>query len=62
MSALETTLERPYIERAARALSKRLPGLISADHHAKRIIVSLCDTEPPKNWMGYPVVWRRSNG
>ena len=54
------SIERPYIERAARALSRTLIGLVNADHHERRIIVSLCETAPPKTWMGYPVYWRHA--
>ena len=54
----KTTIERPALEHAARLLSREIPGLIGTDREGY-IIVSFVETSPPKNWMGWPVKWRR---
>jgi len=55
----QTTLERPWLNRAARLLSRQIVGLVQEDWTNKRLVVRLCDIAPPKNWMGYPVHWER---
>lgn len=52
-----TALIRPSLSSAARMLSRLIIGVVREDYQEKRLIVSHCETEPPKNWMGYPVTW-----
>jgi hypothetical protein len=56
----QTTVERSWIERAARSLSGS-GWFVRADHRNGKLVVSpgFAETAPPKNWQGYPVEWDR---
>lgn len=43
-----TALIRPSLSSAARMLSRLIIGVVREDYQEKRLIVSHCETEPPK--------------
>jgi hypothetical protein len=57
MSGHQPTIERPRLNRAARALSKHIFALIREDWTNKRLLVMHPQRGciAPKNWQGWPV-------
>jgi hypothetical protein len=57
MTEHQTAMERPPIQRAARALSRlAVPMMVTADHAVGRLIVNYSSGRTvPQNWQGWPV-------